>query len=1300
MRYRSLLVVLVALLMVIPGTVLAQPGTHAVTSAPDNGDLPSTLLRTMPFHYSFTQPTVVYGLGYGGAVHLEMDGAQELHYPGLPRVPVMTRVVELPGEVRVEKVTATHGAETTVYLPAELESSPAAFLITPNGPKEIPITQFYDGAKFPADWFAYALHRGLNETGQDTVFVMLYMYPARYEANGGQGPRLTVVNDIEVSVKYSIVQDAPRAPRAENYGLVIIGPSEFSTDLNTLAAHKTMTGLKAKFVTLDDIYNGVYFTTEGVDSQDKIKHFIKDALENWGTKYVILGGDVDKVPTRHVEVLDGEDDDGTSYMDGKWVPCDIYYGDIYDGARKFSSWDENSNGIFGEWTGGQYNGMTDSPDLLEDVYVGRLPADSSFEMSMLVQKIRDYENQTDWSWFLNAGLAGVDTWVNDGSGVPESEYGLDQTAPILAAKGFTNHKMYSTKGTLSYLTINEHINSGMGIMILSGHGGFDVWGDESTLYYENSDMGSLTNGAKLPVGWQSACDTGGFDDEDDAYFVYPGWHHDSMSEAFPLKSGGGYISDVGSARLAIGVTGTDWPLAFVGYLEHVSFQALADGQLTPGRMLSKGRNAYMTAFGVGLVYDYKHMVEFNLMGDPSVAIGGIGVQVTNVSQDCFLAPGGTIDLEYSVKNTGIWSSTFDLVPVTTGPFTVTASTPSMSLDPGQEKSVTVKVTADVSAVADTVWPVTLTARSALNDRSPGSSIHIKIGQIFDLNLSTDADAKSALPGDDVSFTLNVQNMGNGKDGASVTYSGVPSGWGAQLTYAHVDLPVHETGTTTLNLGLPAQVLAGPYWFNVTAVDDGKPDIVKGKTLRVDVLPKYAVGISCLPCTASVDPAKTVTVPMTLLNKGNVPEIITVNGTAPADWVLAPDAASYPIGPYLSTGMNLSITPPAKTLAGNYDVTPMAHVGDVSAPATVNITINRLHGIEFSVEAPQMTVDDGQDAIFSAGIINTGNGPEEVVIENVIAPPGWLAQGDTQELVVPGFETYTLNLVVTTLHDTLAGQYNVTMRVRAKNVANLSDTVVLTVDIAERIDAVANLTMRYLSALPGKSATNTVTFKNRGNVHETINLGFGPGQALVLTAMDHDLKVMSLTQAETGFTIMVMGDALAGPHDYTVTVKRDKGDPINLNGTINVVQVYKVGIQEEPSGDIVMVGGTLTKKVLVTNQGNGKDTITLRLGGNQSSWAALSNGVLTLGPGETKEVTITISPPNKAAPDRHYLTVSAATSTGVSKAIKVGYKIKDTSVARTAASGLGWLPLVVVALAVGFVVGRVVVKSRRERPRGY
>jgi len=1297
MRYSSLLAVLVALLMVIPGTVLAEPGTHTVTSVPDNSEMPSALLRTMPFHYSFAQPTVVYGLGYGGAVHLDMDGAQKLQYPGLPRVPVMTRTIELPGAVRVEKVTATHGAEATIYLPAELESSPAAFMLGRNGPKEIPITQFYDGARFPADWFAYAVHRGLNETGEDTVFVMLYMYPARYEANGGLGPRLTIVKDIDVSVKYSIVQEAPRAPRAQTYSLVIIGPSEFSTDLNILAAHKTMTGLPAKFVTLDDIYNGVYFTTEGVDNQEKIKYFIKDALENWGTKYVILGGDVDKVPTRHVEVLDGEDDDGTQNMDGKWVPCDIYYGDIYDGAKKFNTWDENSNGVYGEWTGGMYNGLTDSPDLFEDVYIGRLPADTAFEMSILVQKIRDYENQTDWSWFMNAGLAGVDTWVNDGSGIPEGEYGEDQTAKVLEPKGFTSHKMYSTKGTLSYLTINSHVNTGMGIMIFAGHGGFDVYGDESTLYYENADINGMTNGVMLPVGWQSACDTGGFDDEDDAYFVYPGWHNDAMSEAFPLKNGGGYISDVGSGREAVGALGSNWPLAFVGYLEHVSFQALADGQLTPGRMLSKGRNDYMAGFGIGLVYDYKHMVEFDLMGDPSVAIGGIGVQVTNVSQDCFLAPGGSIDLEYKVKNTGVWGATFDIAPVTTGPFTLSASISTMHLDPGQEKSVMVKATADPGAVADTVWPVTLTAKSALNDRAPGSSIHIKIGQIFNMDLTVDPEAKSALPGDDVSFDLTVHNLGNGNDGASASYSDIPSGWGAQLTYAHVYLPVTQNGITTLNLALPAQVLAGSYWFNVTAVDDGKPDIVKVKTLRVDVLPKHEIGISCLPCAASVDPAKTVTLPMTLQNLGNVPDIITVNGTAPADWVLAPDAASYPIGPYASTGMNLSITPPAKTLAGDYDVHPTANVGDLSKDADVTITINRLHGIKFSVEAPEMTVEGGQDAIFSASVLNTGNGPEEVVIENVSAPPGWLAQGETQEFVVQGFDTYTLGLYVTTLHDTLAGQYNVTMRVRAKNVANLSDTVALTVDIAERIDASANLTYTYLSALPGKSVSNTVTIENRGNVHETITLAFGTDTALSIKALDDKLKVNSLTQAETGFTITVLADALAGNHDYTVMVKRVKGPTIYLNGTVNVLQVYKVDIQEEPSSDIVNSGGTLTKSVLVTNRGNGKDTITVHLKGNQSSWASLSTGMLTLNPGETREVTITISPPRKAAPDRHQLTVTAIASTGVSKSTVVDYRIREKIKTNANASNFWWLPLLAVALAVGFVVGKAAMKNRK---RGY
>ena len=49
---------------------------------------------------------------------------------------------------------------------------------------------------------------------------------------------------------------------------------------------------------------------------------------------------------------------------------DLYYADIYNGTGGFSSWDSNTNNIFGEY---HWEGQTDAVDLHPDVYLTRLP---------------------------------------------------------------------------------------------------------------------------------------------------------------------------------------------------------------------------------------------------------------------------------------------------------------------------------------------------------------------------------------------------------------------------------------------------------------------------------------------------------------------------------------------------------------------------------------------------------------------------------------------------------------------------------------------------------------------------------------------------------------------------------------------------------------------------------------------------------------------------------------------------------------------------------------------------------------
>jgi hypothetical protein len=88
----------------------------------------------------------------------------------------------------------------------------------------------------------------------------------------------------------------------ENYNLLIITPCEFSQALQPLVCHKNNIGISTRVVTLHDVYDQMFW--HGRDKPEKIKYFIKHAIEEWGIKYVLLVGDFRRMPIRYVHNQD------------------------------------------------------------------------------------------------------------------------------------------------------------------------------------------------------------------------------------------------------------------------------------------------------------------------------------------------------------------------------------------------------------------------------------------------------------------------------------------------------------------------------------------------------------------------------------------------------------------------------------------------------------------------------------------------------------------------------------------------------------------------------------------------------------------------------------------------------------------------------------------------------------------------------------------------------------------------------------------------------------------------------------
>ena len=72
---------------------------------------------------------------------------------------------------------------------------------------------------------------------------------------------------------------------------MIDATDKFNNEIQRLADHKELKGVTTLIKTTEDIYTEY----PGVDKPEQIKYFIKDALETYGIKYVLLVGGLDSL---------------------------------------------------------------------------------------------------------------------------------------------------------------------------------------------------------------------------------------------------------------------------------------------------------------------------------------------------------------------------------------------------------------------------------------------------------------------------------------------------------------------------------------------------------------------------------------------------------------------------------------------------------------------------------------------------------------------------------------------------------------------------------------------------------------------------------------------------------------------------------------------------------------------------------------------------------------------------------------------------------------------------------------------
>jgi len=523
--------------------------------------------------------------------------------PGKPLLPTVTRIFTFPLGTKIVDVDVRCEYEEYV-LSKKIHPAPRPKIISKEVSQElhevVPDEKIYASLElYPSE--PYILSRGAGlQDGNHVLFLNVKVAPQ-------YSPLLNLLlfpQEIEITVEYQL----PEEPlfTADEYDMVIIAPSQFSSTLQPLIDHKLKYGMRTFLKTTNEIYDEY----EGRDQAEQIKYFIKDAIETFGIFYVLLMGNIDLVPIRLAAIQ-------IDVVELKEVPTDLYYADLYDDNGSFSSWDSNNNDIFSELIYDANTGKMQYIDLLDlysDVGVGRLPCNNMFEVKIVVNKIMYYESKTyGQEWFNKLILMGGDTTPE--SGLCEGEIVTEQIAQLMPA--FQHIKLWTSKNTFSPFLINQEINKGAGFVSYSGHGyeygiGTFSQGGENFIKYFTPYLIGLHNN-KLPIIFIDACLTSRLD------FTIGDIKLPCFAWSIVKKLFGGAIASIGATRVASeGIIGNNIIDGCV--LLHVKFFNAYNSSIFLSQMLMKAQNEYLNT--VTWYKDYLTLEEFILVGDPSLKVGG------------------------------------------------------------------------------------------------------------------------------------------------------------------------------------------------------------------------------------------------------------------------------------------------------------------------------------------------------------------------------------------------------------------------------------------------------------------------------------------------------------------------------------------------------------------------------------------------------------------------------------------------------------------------------------------------------
>lgn len=337
-------------------------------------------------------------------IEVSLEGCDVYGVPGAPLLPVRAVHLEAPDGYQAAEVRIVPGATTVQILENAIAFAQEAVPLDVDPRRIAPTrrnaTLYNRRSPYPAYGAAEGRRWRVDRRhGRDEVTLLLHpvqvvpalnqlLCHAEITVEVDWVPVDTMADDASAPAKGAML--LPRlltatvrslvSPLASaRYDHVIVAPMMLVTNttepwnLDTLVAARQEAGLSSTVVTVEWIY--AHYA--GRDKAEQIRAFLCDAYQTWSTRFTLLVGTAQLVPTRLLHCAFGEGEYTAE------IPSDSLYYGCLDG-----DFDYNGNNVFGE-IGDGADGR--DVDLLAEIQVGRFPVANALELAHMVRKTLLYE---------------------------------------------------------------------------------------------------------------------------------------------------------------------------------------------------------------------------------------------------------------------------------------------------------------------------------------------------------------------------------------------------------------------------------------------------------------------------------------------------------------------------------------------------------------------------------------------------------------------------------------------------------------------------------------------------------------------------------------------------------------------------------------------------------------------------------------------------------------------------------------------------------------------------------------------